>query len=192
VLDVARRPRRAYEALKAASQPVHIAMEYTAEGPVALWAINDLPRPLLNCFAQWEVRDGAGNVVTHGSVQQDIPAQRAHRLSLLRWRINPTQAYDVRLSLSQRDEIIAENHYDDPFHLPPRPAHYPWTVDPVLGMRCYGGPHAQSSLRVLNTWYGRIARALFPVYEWAEQLLSGGKIPPGPASWLRRIYARRD
>jgi beta-mannosidase len=189
VLDAARRPRPAYDALKAASQPVHVAMEYTADGPVALWAINDLPRPLLKCLVEWQVRGRDGTVVTRGSAQEDIPAQRAHRVALLRWRVDPEQAYSVDLRLSQRDALLAENHYRDPFHLRPRPSHYPWDFDPVLGMRCFGGPHAQSSLRVLNTWYGRIARALFPVYEWGEQLLGGGKMPPGLTTWLKRFYA---
>jgi hypothetical protein len=53
-------------------------------------------------------------------------------------------------------------------------------------MRCYGGPHAQSSLRVFNTWYGRLARWLFPVYEWAEEMLSG-KSRPGLERWLKRL-----
>jgi hypothetical protein len=43
---------------------------------------------------------------------------------------------------------------------------------------------------VLNTWYGRIARALFPVYEWGEQLLAGDELPQGLATWLKRFHAR--
>ena len=188
VLDVARRPRPSFEALKAASQPVHIMMEYTGAGPVALWAINDLRRPLLKCLAEWEVRDARGSVLTRGSAQEDIPAQRAHRISLLRWAVDPAEEYVVYLRLSHRGEVVSENLYKDPFHIQPRPAHYPWDLDPVLGMRCYGGPHAQSSLRVLNTWYGRLAHAILPVYDWAESALKEQKVPSRLGRLLERLY----
>ena len=188
VLDAARRPRRSFEALKVASQPVHIMMEYTGGGPVAVWAINDLPRPLLRCLAEWEVRDRRGSVVTRGSAQEDVPAQRAHRISLLRWTTDPAEEYTVYLRLSQRGEVVSENRYVDPFHIQPRPAHYPWDIDPVLGMRCYGGPHAQSSLQVLNTWYGRLARAILPVYDWAESMLKEQKVPSRLGRLLERLY----
>ncbi len=188
VLDVARRPRPAFEALKAASQPIHIMMEYTAAGPVALWAINDLRRPLLKSLAEWELRDARGTVLTRGSAQEDVPAQRAHRVSLLRWAIDPGERYVVYLRLSQGDEVLSENLYEDPFHIQPRPEHYPWDFDPLLGMRCYGGPHAQSSLRVLNTWYGRLARAMLPVYDWAESMLKGREAPPLLGQLLKRFY----
>ena len=188
VLDVARRPRAAFEALRAASQPVHIMLEYTAQGPVALWAVNDLTRPLLACLAEWLVRNGNGDIITHGAAQAEIPAQRAHRVSLLTWKVDPAASYTVSLRLSQNGHILDENRYDDPFHIPPRPKHYPWDIDPVLGMRCYGGPHAHSSLRVLNTWYGRLARLLFPIYDWAEMILAGRPVPPWLSALLKRIY----
>ena len=188
VLDVARRPRLAFEALKAASQPVHIMMEYTRAGPVALWAINDLPRPLLKCLAEWEVRDRHGSVVTRGSAQEDVPAQRAHRIALLRWAVDPAEEYVVHLRLIHRGEVVSENVYEDPFHIQARPAHYPWDLDPVLGMRCYGGPHAQSSLQVLNTWYGRLARAILPLYDWAESMLREQQVPSGLGKLLKGLY----
>ena len=188
VLDVARRPRPSFEALKAASQPLHIMMEYTGAGPVALWAINDLRRPLLKCLAEWEVRDARGSVLTRGSAQEDIPAQRAHRISLLTWAVDPAEEYVVYLRLSHRGEVVSENLYKDPFHIQPRPAHYPWDLDPVLGMRCYGGPHAQSSLRVLNTWYGRLAHAILPVYDWAESVLREQRVPSRLGRLLERLY----
>jgi hypothetical protein len=189
VLDVARRPRLAFEALKGASQPVHIIMEYTASGPVALWAINDLPRPLLKCLVEWEVRDGQGGVVTRGTAQEDIPAQRAHRISLLRWTVDPSEEYVVYLRLRHQGEVMSENVYEDPFHVQARPTHYPWDFDPLLAMRCYGGPHAQSSLRVLNTWYGRLARAILPVYDWAESMLKDHRVPSGIGKLLKRLYS---
>jgi hypothetical protein len=91
---------------------------------------------LLKCLAECQVRGSDGTVVTRGSAQEDIPAQRAHRVSLLRWGVDPTQAYTVDLLLSQQGNAVAENHYHDPFHLRPRPSHYPWSFDPLLGMRC--------------------------------------------------------
>jgi hypothetical protein len=83
--------------------------------------------------------------------------------------------------------VVDENHYADHFGPLPRPAYYPWHFDPRLGMRCYGGPHAQSSLKVLNTWYGRLARWVFPVYEWAEAML-GGEQTPALNAWFKRFF----
>ncbi len=178
VLDSARRPKAAYQALKAASQPVHVMMEYTAAGPLAIWVVNDLARPLVGCLVEWQVLDGEGKTVTRGSAQVDVPAQRAHRIARLSWHVDPKTAYTVLLRLSQRGKVLDENRYEDPFHPLPRPDGYPWRFDHVLGMRCYGGPHAQSSLRVLNTWYGKLAAWLFPVYDWAEDMLTGRSSPP--------------
>jgi hypothetical protein len=131
------------------------------------------------------VRDDKGSDITRGAAQEDIPAQRAHRIALLDWRRDPGRSYEVHLRLSQRDQILDENRYDDVFGIVPRPAGYPWRFDHLLGMRCYGGPHARSSLRVLNTWYGRLAALLFPVYDWAEHLLSGGTPSPRLQALLR-------
>ncbi|MFN2156072.1 MAG: hypothetical protein ACK2UX_12620, partial [Anaerolineae bacterium] len=144
--------------------------------------------PLLKCLAEWELHDAHGTVLTRGSAQEDVPAQRAHRVSLLRWAIDPGERYVVYLRLSQGDKVLSENVYEDPFHIQPRPEHYPWDFDPLLGMRCYGGPHAQSSLRVLNTWYGRLARAVLPVYDWAESILKGRETPPFLGQLLKRFY----
>ena len=188
VMDVNRRPRPALEALKSASQPIHIMMEYTSQGPKALWVINDLPRPLLGCLAEWEVRDDQDTVVTRGSAKEDIPPQRAHRVTLYAWKVKPDRRYTVHLSLSKRGEVIDENTYDHPFQDRPRPNNYPWDFDPVLGMRCYGGRHAQSSLRILNTWYGKLARWLLPIYDWAESMLGGQQLPSRFGRLLKRMY----
>jgi hypothetical protein len=188
VLDVKRRPRLALEALKAASQPIHVMLEYTLAGPKALWVVNDLPRPLLGCLVEWRVLDDKARDVTRGAAQEDIPAQRVHRVALLDWERDPARSYQVYLRLSQRDQVLDENRYDDLFGIAPRPAGYPWRFDHVLGMRCYGGPHARSSLRVLNTWYGRLATLFFPVYDWAEHVLAGGKPSPRLLALLRRLF----
>ncbi|MBN1935194.1 MAG: hypothetical protein JW934_11040, partial [Anaerolineae bacterium] len=187
-LDAYRRPRPSLAALKTASPPVHVMMEYNRREPVALWVANDLLRPLMRALVEWEVRDEKGGVVTHGSAQVDIPAQRSHRVHLLDWKLSPEKNYRVALRLSHRNEIIDENVYDDPFHPAPRPPNFPWGFDPVLGMRCFGGPHAQSAIKVLNTWYGRLARLLFPVYTWGEQMLSEHGENPKPNPILRKIF----
>jgi len=166
---------------------VHIMMEVGPGGPVALWAVNDQRRPLVQCLVEWQFTDEAGTVVTRGSAQVDLPAQRVIRVTLLQLRPDPSRCCRVTLRLLHRGTVIDENVYEDPFHSLPRPAKYPWHFDQRFGMRCYGGPHAQSSLKVLNTWYGRLARGLFPIYEWAEGML-GGKQNPRLNAWLRRLF----
>jgi beta-mannosidase len=199
VLDAARRPKAAYEAVKAASQPVHVLMEHGPSGPIALWAVNDQRRPLVECLVEWQFtrvasadtdtnKDAdAGAVVTRGSAQVDLPAQRVIRVALLQWRPDPGRRYRVSLRLLHRGAVIDENHYQAPFHPLPRPGKYPWHFDRQLGMRCYGGPHAASSLKVLNTWYGRLARWFFPVHEWAEAMLAQEPSPKLNA-WLKRFF----
>lgn len=187
-LDVFRRPRPSLEALRAASPPVHVMMEYNRSGPVAVWVANDLLRPLMRALVEWEVVDEKDNLVTRGSAQADIPAQRAHRIHLLDWKLSPEHRYRVTLRLSHRGELLDENVYDDPFHPAPRPPYFPWGFDPVLGMRCFGGPHAASSLKVLNTWYGRLARLLFPVYTWGEQMLAAHGDTPKPNPILKKLF----
>jgi beta-mannosidase len=171
VLDVERRPKAAFQALQSASQPVHVIMEHTASGPVAIWVANDGLRPLLRCLIEWKVTDDQGAVITRGSAQTDVPAQRAHRVMLLYWKLKPDRSYKVLLRLLQKRQLLDENLYNDPFHPLARPKGYPQRFDPVLGMRCYGGRYAQSPFRVLNTWYGKIASWLLPVYKWVEQML---------------------
>jgi beta-mannosidase len=186
VIDAARRPKAAFDAVKAASQPVHVLMEHTGIEPVALWVVNDTMRPLLNCLVEWRLEDEQGEVLTRGSAQVDVPAQRAHRVTLLAWRIRADRVYSIVLRLLHGGRQIDENRYHDPFHSLPRPSDYPWSFDTRFGMRCYGGPHARSSLRVLNTWYGRLARVLFPVYDWAERWLADG-LDPRLTRWLERL-----
>jgi len=193
VLDAARRPKAAYEAVRSASQPVHVLMEVDRSGPKGLWAINDQRRPLVECLVEWRISTtnvsaaGGDAVVTRGSAQVDLPAQRAVRVSLLQWRPEPEKRYRVVLRLLHQGALVDENVYEDPFHPLPRPQNYPWHFDPLLGMRCFGGRHARSSLKVLNTWYGRIARWIFPVHEWAEGMLRGKAQPP-MAAWLKRLF----
>jgi hypothetical protein len=90
---------------------------------------------------------------------------------LLHWKLKPDRSYKVLLRLLQKGQLLDENLYDDPFHPLARPKGYPWRFDPVLGMRCYGGRYAQSPFRALNTWYGKIASWLLPVYKWVEETL---------------------
>jgi hypothetical protein len=187
VLDAKRRPKASLQALKSASQPIHVLMQHTASEPVALWVVNDVNRPLLRCVVEWEVRERGGEVVTRGTAQTDLPAQRAHRVTLLSWRLDPEKRYTVSLRLLHRGQLLDENRYDDPFHPPPQPQGFPWHFDPKIGMRCFGGPHARSSLRVLNTWYGHLARWLFPVYDWAEEMLAH-KPDPKRNALLRTLF----
>ncbi|MBN1580272.1 MAG: hypothetical protein JXA89_06185 [Anaerolineae bacterium] len=187
-LDAKRRPRLSFAALKAASPPVHVMMEYTAAGPIAIWVANDLSRPLLRSLIEWEVTDETRTIVTRGSAQNDIPAQRTHRVAQLSWRLDLDRQYKVVLRLRHKGQILDENTYDDPFHFLPRPEHFPWHFDPVLGMRCFGGPHAVSSLNVLNRWTGRLARLIFPVYDWGEQMLLENKSNPRMDALLRRVF----
>jgi beta-mannosidase len=190
VIDAARRPKAAFDAVKSASQPVHVLMEHTGTAPVALWVVNDTIKPLIGCLVEWGLEDERGEIVTRGSAQVDVPAQRAHRVMLLGWRVREERAYSVVLRLVHDGRTVDENRYDDPFHPLPRPRAYPWSFDPQFGMRCYGGPHAQSSLRVFNTWYGRLARAIFPVHDWAERWLAQGP-DPRLSAWLKRLFGDR-
>ena len=144
-------------------------------------------RPLRICLLSYRSHPhcgGQGVYVKHlGRGLSDL----GHRVTVLEWRLEPEASYRVQLRLLHRGQVLNENSYEDPFRALPRPQGYPWRFDRKLGMRCYGGRHARSSLKVFNTWYGRLAAWILPVYEWAEEMLDQ-KPSPKVNAWLKRLF----
>jgi len=138
VLDYYRIKKKAYEALKNASNPVLICLEYYKDKPKSIWVINDLHVQLENCQAEWKVADSDGNVLLDGRSIINVEPDSAMQIAELNWKIKDDAKYDVHLLLrDQNGRVISENYYHDLLHQTPRPKGYPEAMDIYHGMRIW-------------------------------------------------------
>ncbi|MCB9457668.1 MAG: hypothetical protein H6671_16915 [Anaerolineaceae bacterium] len=146
VLDATRQPKGGYDALRRASVPLHVALEYNHRRPVALWVFNDTPHDYPAVQLRWQVLGSDGRTLTEETHPVSLPANRAQRLVHTKWRFAPKQIERVNLSLVDpvSGEVLAENHYDHPFRPALRPRGYPWKFDPFLGSKVFDRPDAPS------------------------------------------------
>lgn len=86
VVDWRRRPKKAYDAIRAAMNPVLICAEFPREGyrvgsemSLPLFVVNDLPSPLGRLGWAWELRLD-GTEVARGSGETEIPADSVVRI----------------------------------------------------------------------------------------------------------------
>ncbi|MBZ0275417.1 MAG: hypothetical protein K8I60_04700, partial [Anaerolineae bacterium] len=157
VLDADRQPKGGYDALRRASPPLHIALEYHRRRPVAIWVFNDTPSDYPAVQVRWQVSDAAGIQIDE-SRTVDIAANNPQRITTAQWPIRPRDIEQVALSLvdSATGQILAENHYDRPFHPAHRPAGYPWKFDPFLGTKVFDHPDAPSLADHNVNWIFRL------------------------------------
>lgn len=145
VLDVERRPKGGYAALKRASQPVLPVLEHDGRQPGALWVLNDTPRAYPGARLAWRVYDGDGRVLLEESQQVDVGANGAQRVAACEWALSPARCARVELALYDADgEVVSENLYHHPFQPSPRPKGYPWKFDTYLGCKTFDRPGAPS------------------------------------------------
>ena len=123
-------------AMRESNQPIGIFMEFK-DAPIALHAVNDLPRDLGPCRASWRVLDGDAAVVDQGEALSPVGPDSHARICDLAFA--PLKLCTVQLRLEGADGLLlAENTYVNPFDMPRRPKDYPERFDAELGMRTYG------------------------------------------------------
>lgn len=145
VLDVDRRPKGGYEALKRASQPVLPMLEHDGKRPRALWVLNDTPVNYPDARLDYRVYDEKDTVILQGDVRQTIEANASQRILPAEWKIAAAQCHRVELTLHDAEgHLLAENVYHHPFQPSPRPRGYPWKFDPYLGCKAFDRPDALS------------------------------------------------
>ncbi len=145
VLDSNRVPKQGFEALRRASQPLHVALQHDGRKPYALWIFNDLMQPHPNARLRWEVRASDDQLILDGEQAVDVPANSAHKVVDTRWSFPSHQAARVEVSLISHDgHLLTRNTYQHPFRPTPRPRGYPWKFDPYLGIKVFNRPDAPS------------------------------------------------
>jgi len=124
-------------ALEESNQPIGIFLEYK-DAPVALHAVNDSPRDLGDCTAEWTVSNEQGERVTAGSAKVRLGPDSHARVADLKFQIDPAVRYRIALELRGPDgRELAGNVYRDPFHFPAHPRGHPARMDHELGMRLW-------------------------------------------------------
>ncbi|MBI2942498.1 MAG: beta-galactosidase [Chloroflexi bacterium] len=126
-------------ALEESNAPIGILMEHR-DGPVALWAVNDLLADWGTCVAEWVVTTEEGEVVARGEARFALGPDARVRVGDLRFPVPPESVRCVALTLRDAEgRALARNLYRDPFRHPPHPAGHPQRMDHELGMRLYWG-----------------------------------------------------
>ncbi len=146
VLDADRHPKGGYEALRRASQPLHIALENIGSHLIALWVFNDTMQAYEEVMVRWRILDGKGNTLLDGEYNHfDLRANASQRVMRINWPIRREKWTRIELTLSDADgKLLAENHYPYPFHPYTRPRGYPWKFDRYLGTKVFDRPDAPS------------------------------------------------
>jgi beta-mannosidase len=117
VLDWRRRPKAAYEVLKAAMSPVLIFSEYPKEGyglgetiSLSLFVVNDLARGLGRLRWAWELSiEGAG--ISQSSGEAEVSADSVARIGRVRARLPVPGRAELRLRLYGAG-VETSNAYD--------------------------------------------------------------------------------
>lgn len=147
VLDSRRVPKGGYEALRIASQPLQVALEYDRRCPLALWIFNDTLADYPEASLEWEVRDESGAIRQQGRRFCAIAPNQSQQVARVRWQAD--ECAHVVLTLRGADgAVLAQNQYDHPFRPTPRPKGYPWKFDPVLACKVFDRPVALSLAEV--------------------------------------------
>jgi beta-mannosidase len=143
VLDSSRIPKGGYEALRRASQPVHVALEHDGRQPSALWVFNDTIQTYPDATIKWTVWNAKGKVLVEGQQPFNVAANASQKVCATAWNVTPDARVELTL-LTANGEVIAENLYVHPFKPTPRPQGYPWKFDPYLGTKVFNHVDAPS------------------------------------------------
>lgn len=145
VLDSSRIPKGGYEALRRASQPLHVSLEHDAKQPTALWVLNDTMQDYPNAVVRWTLRDANGKVLLEDKQTFNVQANASQRVCDTVWGSAVDHCARLELSLLAADgTVLTENDYGHPFKPTPRPHGYPWRFDPYLGTKVFNRPDAPS------------------------------------------------
>lgn len=136
VLDASRCPKGGYEALKLASQPLHVALENDGRRPHGLWVFNDTPQAYPQSTVVWRAFDSAGHALGGDRISMDVNANAAQQVTPWRWPLPLSECHGLELELHTVNGVVS-NYYTRPFQPLPRPVGYPWKFDAELGMKVF-------------------------------------------------------
>jgi len=186
VVDANREIKGGYDALRRASQPLHVALEHDGRRPRALWVFNDTMAHYANATLRWQVRDATGNLLLEGQATCDVAANRAKRITSAAWPLRPEQCARIDLQLVDGDgQVLTENQYRHPFRPTPRPRGYPWKFHPGLGMKVFDHPDAPS---LADHNIPRVLKVVpLPVREAGAEWMLRRRFPSWVASQIARV-----
>jgi beta-mannosidase len=145
VLDANRIAKGGYEALKRASQPLLISLDYDAKRPLGLWVCNDTANHYPNAKVRWQVYGAEDELLYEREVACDVAANCSQMVTGTTWPMPLEQVITVKLMLlDSTGATLSENSYDRPFVRRTRPKGYPWKFDPYLGTKTFNREDAPS------------------------------------------------
>ncbi len=186
VLDANRKPKPGYEALRQASQPLHVALEHDGRRAYAVWIFNDTPTAYPGAVVRWTVRDADGQISDEGQQPFDVAANGSQRVIAAAW--SPPESISIDLALVDQDGgVLAANYYPHPFQPSRRPKGYPWKFDPTLGTKVFDRPGAPSLADVGASRFLRLIP--LSVREQVAEWVLRQKLPPRLLSIIAQIGA---
>ena len=167
VLDAKRIPKGGYEALRKASQPLHVVMEYDSKRPIAMWVLNDTMQSYSNAVYTWIAYDREKQQMARGDIKLTVAANAAQLVTDVQWEGLNCSRVELTLK-SSTGKRLAENRYQWPFYPMKRPKGYPWKFDSYLGCKVFDKARAESLANVSNNAIVHIVptRLREPIGEW--------------------------
>jgi beta-mannosidase len=189
VLDILRQPKGGYEALRSASQPLQVALEYDGRHPRALWVFNDTLRAYPGSSVGWQVYDAGDRLLLEGQTRFDVADNASQRVADAAWQVPPADCARVELSLRAADgTLLASNSYRHPFQPTRRPRGYPWKFDPVLSFKVFDRPGAPSLADMGSNWL--VKRVPLTVRERVAEWALRQRLPTWLVSALAHVTDR--
>jgi beta-mannosidase len=143
ILDYFRRPKLAYQMVQRLYAPVLISLDYPliayGEGSKfcpTVWAINDYPKALTDCYLEITLESADGTFLNRFEQTLNLDADSAEVAARFCWTL-PAGAQWVRCHLRQGEKLLSFNEYDLGFYDPRQPSrwHRLWSR---LGERLLG------------------------------------------------------
>ncbi|MBZ0296884.1 MAG: hypothetical protein K8L99_30265, partial [Anaerolineae bacterium] len=145
VVDASRQHKGGYDALRLASQPLHIAMDHDGHHPYAIWVFNDTCQAYPNTTVGWQIFDSQDSLLHEGKITHRVMSNASQQVTSTDWGVPDDQCARVMLTLKDEDgQLLAFNTYETPFRPTSRPSGYPWKFDPYLGTKVFDHPAAPS------------------------------------------------
>ncbi len=127
-------PKKGLNAMLESNMPIGIFLKYRNQID-AVYAVNDFQEDVGLCTAVWHITDSCRNTLGRGESEIYLGKDEKVLIAELGERFGDD--VDVFLLLKKGSNIIAHNHYEDIYHMPPHPAGHPARMSHEFGIRLY-------------------------------------------------------
>ena len=130
-------PKPGLNAMLESNMPLGIFLKFNGEEACEVYAVNDSYEARQGIVAKCVFTDANGNVIF--SREQTLDLQEDTRALVCCPNITRADCETLHcaLMLFQNDTLIASNHYEDLFNLPPHVQGHPHRISHELGMRLF-------------------------------------------------------